>query len=107
MQMNADERQIIFDNFRRWGYLQAQFDSFHRLKPIPHPALEIEGDVAAQARQCYCGSIGVEFMHIPDIERCRWVQEKMENNSPISGRHQILKRLVYTCLLYTSPSPRD
>ena len=96
MQMNADERQIIFDNFRRWGYLQAQFDSFHRLKPIPHPALEIEGDVAAQARQYYCGSIGVEFMHIPDIERCRWVQEKMENNSPISDRHQILKRLVYT-----------
>ena len=86
----------MIDNFRRWGYLQARLDVFDRLKPTSHPALDAEGDDAMQARQYYCGSIGAEFMHIPDIERCRWIQERMEGNCSISDQHHILERLVYT-----------
>ena len=93
--MNADRKETTFDNFRRWGYLQAQLDGFGRLKPASHPALDVGGDDARQAREYYCGSIGAEFMHIPDTERCLWIQERMESHPGVSGHHHILERLVH------------
>ena len=67
------------DAFRRWGYLAADLDPLDRLKPERHPAL---GDLTAPAvqdlRRVYAGPIGVEFMHIADPERRRWVAERME-----------------------------
>ena len=29
-------------------------------------------------RTTYCGSIGIEYMHIPDPEQKQWLQERME-----------------------------
>ena len=55
------------------------------LKPLAPPELALEGEAAAQARQCYCGTIGAEFMHIPDGERRQWVAERMEAE-PAAGR---------------------
>lgn len=40
----SDER--ILDAFRRWGYLQAQLDPLGRLKPQPHPELDVTGEAA-------------------------------------------------------------
>ena len=69
----------ILDAFRRWGYLQAHIDPFGLIKPAHVPELDVDGDEAMSARRYYCGSIGVEFMHIPDRERRLWIQERIES----------------------------
>jgi 2-oxoglutarate dehydrogenase E1 component len=94
----TSERDLVFDAFRRWGYLQADLDPLGFLKPQPHPELEIDGPLAAQARKFYCGTVGVEFMHIPDPARRRWIQERIEGNvtepATTLDRRTILERLV-------------
>lgn len=29
-------------------------------------------------QNAYCGKIGVEYMHIPDREKCNWIRDKFE-----------------------------
>ena len=60
------EKEQVLDLFRRWGYLEADLDPLGFLKPEPHPELNLDDPEAEQARRCYCGTIGAEFMHIPD-----------------------------------------
>src|ERR1700726_338657 len=90
----GEERERVMDAFRRWGYLQADIDPLGDLKPEAMPELELTGAEAAAARKIYCGSIGVEFMHIPAGARRRWVQERMESRATEVDRGQILERLV-------------
>ncbi|MBV8052930.1 MAG: 2-oxoglutarate dehydrogenase E1 component, partial [Acidobacteriaceae bacterium] len=79
-----NEREHIFDVFRQWGYLQADLDPLGFLQPVPMPELQIQSEFAREARQAYCGTIGVEFMHIADTERRRWIQDRMEGpQSPV------------------------
>jgi 2-oxoglutarate dehydrogenase E1 component len=72
------ERERVFDAFRRWGYLEADLDPLGFLRPAPHPELQIDSEFAQEARRVYCGTVGVEFMHITDSSRRRWIQERME-----------------------------
>ena len=72
----------IWDAFRRWGYLQANLDPLGDLQPVDLPELAVSGRDAEAARKIYCGTIGVEFMHIPDPERRRWIEERMESEAP-------------------------
>ena len=61
---NADyeRREAVFEVFRRWGYLQATLDPLGQyLAPEPFPTQVPEGEVAAEARRVYCGTIGAEF----------------------------------------------
>ena len=83
--MNVDSEKLerVMDQFRRWGYLQADLDPTGHFTPLAHPDLEISGEEADAARRIYCGTIGAEFMHIPDPERRRWVQERMESEESL------------------------
>src|SRR5215472_10442920 len=76
-----EDRERIFDLFRLWGYLQADLVPLGLFKPIVHPELQISGEFADQARHYYCGTIGVDFMHIADPERRRWIQQHMETDA--------------------------
>src|ERR1700689_214366 len=76
---STDASERIWDSFRRWGYLQATLDPIGDLPPVPVPELDTAGPEAEAARRIYCGTIGAEFMHIPDRERRLWVQERMES----------------------------
>ena len=58
------------------------------------PELEVSGPEAEAARRFYCGTIGVEFMHIPDRERRLWIQERMESEAPEVDRARILELLI-------------
>jgi 2-oxoglutarate dehydrogenase E1 component len=89
-----ESQDSVWDSFRRWGYLQADLDPLQDLEPIAIPELAVSGPEAAAARQFYCGSIGVEFMHIPDRDRRIWIQERMESESPEPDRMRILDLLV-------------
>ena len=87
-------RESVFDAYRRWGYLQADLDWLERLEPLPHPELDIDHPAVAEARKAYCGTLAVEFMHIPDPERRRWVQERMEADPEPVDRERILELLM-------------
>jgi 2-oxoglutarate dehydrogenase E1 component len=91
----VDQFDQVMDNFRRWGYLQAQLDPLHYLKPQYVPELDIENDAASAGRKYYCGAIGAEFMHIPDRERRQWIQQKMEGDYAVPDRRAVLERIVY------------
>ncbi|MGP8092139.1 MAG: 2-oxoglutarate dehydrogenase E1 component [Candidatus Sulfotelmatobacter sp.] len=76
------ERERVFELFRQFGYLEAELNPLGLLPPQPHPDLRfdnnIDNDWAREARRIYCGSVGVEFMHIADPERRRWIQDRIE-----------------------------
>lgn len=87
------------DAFRRWGYLQADVDPLGRLPRYEHPDI---ADAAASApaeevevwRKIYSGTIGVEFMHITDRDRCRWVAEWLETDQTAADERRIMESLA-------------
>jgi len=88
------ERERVFDAFRRWGYLEADLDPLGFLRRQPHPDLRIDSDFAQEARRVYCGTIGLEFLHIPDPVRRRWIQERMESPQPVVDQPRALDLLI-------------
>jgi 2-oxoglutarate dehydrogenase E1 component len=88
------ERERVFDAFRHWGYLEADLDPLGFLRPQAQAELQIESDYAREARHFYCGTIGVEFMHITDPERRRWIQERMEAEPGPVDQQRVLDLLV-------------
>ena len=88
------ERERVFDAFRRWGYLEADLDPLGFLRPVPHSDLPVDGELAQEARRVYCGTIGVEFMHITDPARRRWIQERLETSQPVVDQGRALDLLI-------------
>src|SRR2546428_158678 len=88
------ERERVIDAFRRWGYLEADLDPLGFLQPEPHPELQVDGEFAHEARRIYSGTIGVEFAHIADPERRRWIQERMEGSQPEVDQEHVLDQLI-------------
>jgi len=93
-EVHEAEREHIFDAFRRWGYLEADLDPLGFLRPAKISELEVYGEVAREARQVYCGTIGVEFMHIADPERRHWIQQHMEGPQPPVDQEAALDQLI-------------
>jgi 2-oxoglutarate dehydrogenase E1 component len=89
-----DAQERVWDAFRRWGYLQANLDPLGDMAPVAMPELEVTGADAEAARRVYCGTIGVEFMHIPEREKRDWIQTRMETEAPEVDRGRILEWLV-------------
>lgn len=50
--------------------------------------------------QAYCGTIGYEYMHIPDRDKCNWLREKIETVIPrgynAERRLVMLDRLIWS-----------
>jgi 2-oxoglutarate dehydrogenase E1 component len=94
--VEQQEREAIFDIFRRWGYLQASLDPLGQyLPPEPFPiAVVPEGEFAAEARRYYCGTFAVEFMHIPSLEQRQWLQEQIEQPTPRPDQKHVLTQLI-------------
>jgi len=88
------ERIRIFDAFRRWGYLEADLDPLKLFKPLKSPDLELTGGVAEEARAVYCGTVGAEFMHLPQPERRAWIAEQLEQSPTEVDQKKVLERLV-------------
>jgi 2-oxoglutarate dehydrogenase E1 component len=77
--------------------LDTEFSTGRAMKPSPAPLREI----IAAFRETYCGSIGVEFLHIQDKRIRRWLIEKMEsarNRPSLTDRR---KRIILEDLLRT------
>jgi 2-oxoglutarate dehydrogenase E1 component len=94
--VEQQEREQIFDIFRRWGYLQASLDPLGQyLPPEPFPITTVpEGEFAAEARRFYCGNFAIEFMHIPSLEQRQWVQEQIEQPTTKPDQKHVLTQLI-------------
>jgi 2-oxoglutarate dehydrogenase E1 component len=89
------ERERVFDAFRHWGYLEANLNPFGGPVGGGFPELRVKGEAAEQASRIYCGSIGFEFMHLPNRERREWLQERIENPAPlVVDRRWLVERLL-------------
>jgi 2-oxoglutarate dehydrogenase E1 component len=92
---DSAQHDAVFDIFRRWGYLQATLDPLGQyLPPEPFPTPAPEGEAAAEARTFYCGSIGLEFMHILNADQRLWLQQQMEQEPPTPDQAHILSGLI-------------
>ncbi len=90
----GEANQRVFDAFRRWGYLAADLDPMGDLQPVELPEIQLTGESADAARKIYCGKIGAEFMHIPDGDRRRWIQERLEGRPPRVQRQRLLEQIT-------------
>lgn len=63
-------------------------------EPEKRPELNLTGEAADEARAIYCGTVGAEFMHLPEQERREWIAERMESPAPAVDQRWILERLV-------------
>jgi 2-oxoglutarate dehydrogenase E1 component len=90
-----NEREQVFDAFRRWGYLDANLNPFGGPIGGGYPDVRISGEGAEEAREIYCGTIGAEFMHLPQRDRREWVLNRMEN----PGAQQVDRRWLAERLL--------
>ncbi len=90
-----EDRERVFDAFRRWGYLEATLDPLGFLQPQKRPELDgLAGEAADEARRIYCGKVGADFMHLPEPERGRWIAERMETPAGEVDQKKILERLI-------------
>ncbi|HWZ26650.1 MAG TPA: thiamine pyrophosphate-dependent enzyme, partial [Verrucomicrobiae bacterium] len=88
------EREHVFELFRRWGFYEANLDPLGFFEPEKRPELNLTGEAADEARAIYCGTVGAEFMHLPEHERREWIAERMESPAPAVDQRWILERLV-------------
>jgi 2-oxoglutarate dehydrogenase E1 component len=56
-------------------------------------------EIIAACERLYCGSYGVEYIHIPDREQCDWLRERIEIPTPykysVDEKRRILDRLIW------------
>ncbi|RAL61497.1 hypothetical protein DID88_009426 [Monilinia fructigena] len=57
-------------------------------------------EIIAACERIYCGSYGVEYIHIPDREQCDWLRARIEVDKPfkysIDEKRRILDRLIWS-----------
>ncbi len=94
----------LVNAYRVRGHLEARLDPLDHLPRHPHPDLDPRswgftdadmnrvvpsgglfgiheapvGEIVRRLRATYCGSIGVEMMHITEIDRRSWLQQRLE-----------------------------
>ena len=116
---------MLIRSYRVRGHLEARLDPLGLQVPKPHPELDpktygftdedldrsifldfVLGKEAASLREIlaicrasYCGSIGVEFMHIQDPDQKSWIQRRIEGAPWIGAfdaaqKNQILQQLT-------------
>lgn len=44
-------------------------------------------EVLKRLKEAYCGTIGYEYMHIPDRERCNWLRDRIETPEKACDNH--------------------
>lgn len=115
----------LINAYRYLGVRKAELDPLRRFEPPPTPELDPEhyglteadltrefetgslcgvarttlADILQRLRTAYCGHVGIEYMHISDVARKRWLQERIESARGRFGvstdlKKKLLKRLT-------------
>jgi len=86
-------------DYRSYGFGEADLDRhifIDNVLGLENPTLR---DIVDRVRQTYCGTIGVEYMHIQEPDQKQWIQERIEailNRTEFTqrGKQAILERLT-------------
>src|SRR3984957_1226551 len=115
---------MLIRSYRVRGHLEARLDPLGLQIPRPHAELDPHSygftdndldkpifidnvlgretatlrEIVTILRETYCGSIGVEFMHIQDPEQKSWIQRKVEGAPWRTAFDATAKRTILTQL---------
>ncbi|ODV90195.1 hypothetical protein CANCADRAFT_31230 [Tortispora caseinolytica NRRL Y-17796] len=89
-----------------YGFTEKDLDQEITLGPGILPRFARNGKSTATLREIvqdlektYCGSYGVEYIHIPSREQCDWIRDRIEIPQPfkysIDEKRRILDRLIW------------
>ena len=123
--MDSVNALLLIRAYRVRGHLLADLDPLHLQEKPQHPELDPAAygfnkddydrpifinnvlgletatlrEIVAVLKGTYCGSIGVEFMHIQDPAQKSWIQERIEGERnqtdfTVKGKTAILQRLT-------------
>ena len=93
-------------SIENYGFTQADLDRSFTLGPgmlkgfiTKSPQMTLR-EIVQHLQDIYCGSVGVEYTHIPDREQCDWIRERLEKpnriNFSLEEKRMILDRLVWS-----------
>lgn len=99
-----DPKELRLDHYQ---FTEKDLDTEYTLGPGILPRFKKEGrdkmtlrDIIAACERIYCGSYGVEYIHIPDREQCDWLRERVEVETPfkysLDEKRRILDRLIWS-----------
>src|SRR3989442_12898993 len=80
----GEERERVFDTFRRWGYLEANLDPLGFLKPQPHPELVVTGEAATQPQGIYSAPSAPASFPSRNRRPPRWFRRLPKRTAPTS-----------------------
>jgi 2-oxoglutarate dehydrogenase E1 component len=100
----ANPRELDLDHYQ---FTAKDLDDEYTLGPGILPRFATEGrekmtlrEIVAACEKTYCGSYGVEYVHIPDREQCDWIRERVEVPTPYKyspdEKRRILDRLIWS-----------
>ncbi|KAJ9474635.1 2-oxoglutarate dehydrogenase, mitochondrial [Pseudozyma hubeiensis] len=90
-----------------YGWSEADLDRKMRLGPGLLPNFVNQGiqeltirEIIDACKRMYCSSIGVQYVHIPDREKCDWLRQRIETPEPfkysVEEKRTILDRLIWS-----------
>ncbi|KKA21746.1 Oxoglutarate dehydrogenase (succinyl-transferring) [Rasamsonia emersonii CBS 393.64] len=90
-----------------YGFTEKDLDLEFTLGPGILPRFETETrkkmslrEIIATCEKVYCGSYGVEYIHIPDRVLCDWIRDRFEVPQPykysVDDKRRILDRLIWS-----------
>lgn len=100
----GNPKELKLDHY---GFTEADLDKELELGPGILPRFKTEQrqkmtlrEVIEACEKIYCSSIGVEYIHIPDRERCDWIRSRTEVPQPykysVDEKRRILDRLIWS-----------
>ena len=90
-----------------YQFSEKDMDSEYNLGPGILPRFKTEGrekmtlrEIVDACERIYCGAFGVEYIHIPDREKCDWIRSRIEVPAPfkysVDDKRRILDRLIWS-----------
>ena len=90
-----------------YGFTDADLNQEFNLGPGILPRFETESrkkmtlrEIIDACEKTYCGSYGIEYIHIPDRRQCDWIRDRTEIPTPykysVDDRRRILDRLIWS-----------
>ncbi|KAF9924154.1 2-oxoglutarate dehydrogenase E1 component [Linnemannia zychae] len=99
----ASPRELDLSHY---GFSEKDLDRTFSLGPGILPGFLETGakqtlrEIVDHLRNIYCGSIGVEYIHIPDRDRCDWIRQRVEVPKPYQYTYEektmILDRMIWS-----------
>ncbi|CAG8583475.1 6676_t:CDS:2 [Acaulospora morrowiae] len=104
--MNADASLPKELDPKHYGFTEGDLDRLFTIGPGILPGFAEDGEkvtlreIVECCKKIYCGTIGIEYIHIPDKAQCDWISERVEIPRPynysVAEKRMILDRLIWS-----------